>query len=582
QLLAEPGLGRVHHLALKDDVRHKVHLNTFGFFKNGYMKVNVSSLSVNEPKGATDKDFTIGFSLDRTKNDGFSSYLDEDVNYCILKKQSASVTLLILDISRSEVKIRSPPEAGAQLPKIIFTKDEKVVGQSQEPGVNPVSSGSQAPKEQESAKSKRSTVDSKATGEKSFSVHNNDGAVSFQFFFNISTDDQEGLYSLYFHKCLGSDAWSNDKFSFSLDIEITEKNPDSYLSAGEIPLPKLYISMAFFFFLSGTIWIHILRKRRNDVFKIHWLMAALPFTKSLSLVFHAIDYHYISSQGFPIEGWAVVYYITHLLKGALLFITIALIGTGWAFIKHILSDKDKKVFMVVIPLQVLANVAYIIIESTEEGTTEYGLWKDSLFLVDLLCCGAILFPVVWSIRHLQEASATDGKGKFLCDSKGPLEWRASLRAGSRWSQVRSGQALLGLSPTQSRPTSGVEADCGARTVETAINLAKLKLFRHYYVLIVCYIYFTRIIAFLLKLAVPFQWKWLYQLLDEMATLVFFVLTGYKFRPASDNPYLQLSQEEDDLEMESVVTTSGVMENMKKVKKVTNGSVEPQADWEGSA
>lgn len=42
-----------------------------------------------------------------------------------------------------------------------------------------------------------------------------------------------------------------------------------------------------------------------------------------------------------------------------------------------------------------------------------------------------------------------------------------------------------------------------------------------------------------------------QLLDEMATLVFFVLTGYKFRPASDNPYLQLSQEEDDLEMESV-------------------------------
>uniref|UniRef100_A0A4W2HQQ4 G protein-coupled receptor 107 n=1 Tax=Bos indicus x Bos taurus TaxID=30522 RepID=A0A4W2HQQ4_BOBOX len=545
QLLAEPGLGRVHHLALKDDVRHKVHLNTFGFFKNGYMKVNVSSLSVNEPKGATDKDFTIGFSLDRTKNDGFSSYLDEDVNYCILKKQSASVTLLILDISRSEVKIRSPPEAGAQLPKIIFTKDEKVVGQSQEPGVNPVSSGSQAPKEQESGKSKRSTVDSKATGEKSFSVHNNDGAVSFQFFFNISTDDQEGLYSLYFHKCLGSDAWSNDKFSFSLDIEITEKNPDSYLSAGEIPLPKLYISMAAFFFLSGTIWIHILRKRRNDVFKIHWLMAALPFTKSLSLVFHAIDYHYISSQGFPIEGWAVVYYITHLLKGALLFITIALIGTGWAFIKHILSDKDKKVFMVVIPLQVLANVAYIIIESTEEGTTEYGLWKDSLFLVDLLCCGAILFPVVWSIRHLQEASATDGKG----DSKGPLEWRASLRAGSR---------------------------------EAAINLAKLKLFRHYYVLIVCYIYFTRIIAFLLKLAVPFQWKWLYQLLDEMATLVFFVLTGYKFRPASDNPYLQLSQEEDDLEMESVVTTSGVMENMKKVKKVTNGSVEPQADWEGSA
>ncbi|XP_050010918.1 protein GPR107 [Alexandromys fortis] len=524
ELLVDLGLGRVHHLALKDDVRHKVHLNTFGFFKDGYMVVNVSSLSVNEPKGAIGTSGEIGFSLDRTKNDGFSSYLDEDASYCILKKQfMSSVTLLILNISGSVVKVRSPPEAGTQLPKIIFSKDEKVQGQSQEPVVSSVPEVSKVQRAQDGSKA-RSTVDSKATAETSVSIHKNDGAVSFQFFFNISTDDQEGLYSLYFHKCPSNKP--TEQVSFSLNIVITEKNPDSFLSAGEIPLPKLYVSMALFFFLSGTIWIHILRKRRNDVFKIHWLMAALPFTKSLSLVFHAIDYHYISSQGFPIEGWAVVYYITHLLKGALLFITIALIGTGWAFIKHILSDKDKKIFMIVIPLQVLANVAYIIIESTEEGTTEYGLWKDSLFLVDLLCCGAILFPVVWSIRHLQEASATDGKA--------------------------------------------------------AINLAKLKLFRHYYVLIVCYIYFTRIIAFLLKFAVPFQWKWLYQLLDETATLVFFVLTGYKFRPASDNPYLQLSQEEDDLEMDSVVTASGVTENMKKVRKVTNGAVEPQGDWECTA
>lgn len=40
-------------------MRHKVHLNTFGFFKDGYMKVNVSSLSVKEPEGATHKDPTV-------------------------------------------------------------------------------------------------------------------------------------------------------------------------------------------------------------------------------------------------------------------------------------------------------------------------------------------------------------------------------------------------------------------------------------------------------------------------------------------------------------------------------------------
>ncbi|XP_072488810.1 protein GPR107 isoform X2 [Notamacropus eugenii] len=593
QLLGHLGQGRVHHLALKDDVRHKVHLNTFGFFKDGSMVVNVSSLSV---KGNEDATATIGFSLDRTKNDGFSSYLEEDMDYCIFKKmQSVSVTLLILDFSSHLVKIKSPPEAGTNLPKIIFSKNEKIFGENLEPTLKSPSGNNQTLEQQEGEKSAQSTGDSKVSGENSYPVHINEGAVSFQFFFNISTSDQEGLYSLYFHKCFVSEIQTSDELSFSLDIEITEKNPDSYLSAGEIPLPKLYVSMAFFFFLSGTIWIHILRKRRNDVFKIHWLMAALPFTKSLSLVFHAIDYHYISSQGFPIEGWAVVYYITHLLKGALLFITIALIGTGWAFIKHILSDKDKKIFMIVIPLQVLANVAYIIIESTEEGTTEYGLWKDALFLVDLLCCGAILFPVVWSIRHLQEASATDGKvqqkpqnngveisvperpekpmGKVCCaldlEQSPALPWPRSTK-GSRSKQV---------SGTESPVAAQVPQPTGTKA---AINLAKLKLFRHYYVLIVCYIYFTRIIAILLKLAVPFQWKWLYQLLDEMATLVFFVLTGYKFRPASDNPYLQLSQEDDDLEMESVVTTSGVMENVKKVKKVTNGSVDPQGEWESTA
>lgn len=82
-------------------------------------------------------------------------------------------------------------------------------------------------------------------------------------------------------------------------------------------------------------------------------MALLVFLKSLSLAFHGINFHFIQTEGFHIETWAVLYYITHLLKGAVLFITIVLIGTGWAFFKHILSGKDKKIFIIVVPLQVL-------------------------------------------------------------------------------------------------------------------------------------------------------------------------------------------------------------------------------------
>lgn len=35
-------------------------------------------------------------------------------------------------------------------------------------------------------------------------------------------------------------------------------------------------------------------------------------------------------------------------------------------------------------------------------------------------------------------------------------------------------------------------------------------------------------------------------------------------------------------LSSRVTTSGVMEGMKKVKKVVNGSAEPQGEWESMA
>ena len=100
-------------------------------------------------------------------------------------------------------------------------------------------------------------------------------------------------------------------------------------------------------------------------------MAALVYLKSLSLFFHGVNYHEIETNGYHIESWAVLYYITHLLKGGLLFFTIVLIGSGWAFVKHVFTDKEKRVFIVVLPLQVLANVAYIIIEESEEGEARH-------------------------------------------------------------------------------------------------------------------------------------------------------------------------------------------------------------------
>ncbi|XP_054960136.2 protein GPR108 isoform X5 [Pan paniscus] len=490
--------GRIHRLALTGEKRADIQLNSFGFYTNGSLEVELSLLRLGL-REAEEKSLLVGFSLSRVRSGRVRSYSTQDFQDCPLQKNSSSfLVLFLINTKDLQVQVRKYgeqktlfifpgllPEAPSKpgLPKPQATVPRKVDGGGTSAASKPKSTPAviQGP----SGKDKDLVL--------GLSHLNN--SYNFSFHVVIGSQAEEGQYSLNFHNC--NNSVPGKEHPFDITVMIREKNPDGFLSAAEMPLFKLYMVMSACFLAAGIFWVSILCRNTYSVFKIHWLMAALAFTKSISLLFHSINYYFINSQGHPIEGLAVMYYIAHLLKGALLFITIALIGSGWAFIKYVLSDKEKKVFGIVIPMQVLANVAYIIIESREEGASDYVLWKEILFLVDLICCGAILFPVVWSIRHLQDASGTDGK--------------------------------------------------------VAVNLAKLKLFRHYYVMVICYVYFTRIIAILLQVAVPFQWQWLYQLLVEGSTLAFFVLTGYKFQPTGNNPYLQLPQEdEEDVQMEQVV------------------------------
>lgn len=533
---------------LQGEKRADIQLNSFGFYTNGSLEVELSLLRLSLQE-TEDKFPKVGFSLSRVRSGSVRSYSSRNSHECPLERNSSNfLVLFLINIKDLQVQVRkygeqklfispgllpeAPSQSGPPKPDPTGTpKDNHVIHPS--------------PKKMSAVKEDQAKLTvPQVSGDKALPAghrHSSDGqpqsqpptrgpsgkekdlvlglghlndSYNFSFHIVIGSRAEEGQYSLNFHNCYNT--IPGQEQPFDLTVMIREKNPEGFLSAAEIPLFKLYLIMSACFLAAGIFWVSVLCKNTYSVFKIHWLMAALAFTKSVSLLFHSINYYFINSQGHPIEGLAVMHYITHLLKGALLFITIALIGSGWAFVKYMLSDKEKKIFGIVIPLQVLANVAYIVIESREEGASDYGLWKEILFLVDLICCGAILFPVVWSIRHLQDASGTDGK--------------------------------------------------------VAVNLAKLKLFRHYYVMVICYIYFTRIIAILLRVAVPFQWQWLYQLLVESSTLAFFVLTGYKFQPAGDNPYLQLPQQEDeeDVQMEQVMTDSGFREGLSKVNKTASG------------
>ena len=94
------------------------------------------------------------------------------------------------------------------------------------------------------------------------------------------------------------------------------------------------------------------------MFRIHFFILAVLILKALNLLCEAEDKSYIKRIG-SAHGWDVLFYIFGFLKGITLFMLIVLIGTGWSFLKPYLQDKEKKVLMIVIPLQVVANIAQV-------------------------------------------------------------------------------------------------------------------------------------------------------------------------------------------------------------------------------
>jgi len=586
-LLAPLTLSRIHHLTILNDNRKYIPLSSFGFYTGGMLHVKVSGFHLDSFSNVSSLQSVLGFSIDKTVSDTINPYVENTDYSCILnkaldEKEKAGIIRFIFDFKKGLTSVKCSNNVksitildkeqekatggalsdeglfnrpkrnfreeqgredsifGSPLEKEILENNKKDEEYNKE--TNPVSNSSEPQKiavketkpikENVKEKVKEPVITKGAshpgpifvTGDKTTKppeptdapltiplTTDANGYFETSFYIYIMNEKLEGLYSMFFHNCLnypGSLGSSGKKQSVSFSIEIEEKNSDSYLSAGEMPLPALYQMLAILFFLSGCFWVFILKKTGSQqVFRIHWIMASLVFLKSLSLFFHGVNYNKIATQGIHVESWAVLYYITHLLKGGLLFFTIVLIGSGYAFVKHVLSSNEKRVFMIVLPLQVISNVAYIILEESEQGEKNHQAWKELFVLIDLICCGAILLPVVWSIRHLQDASRTDGKA--------------------------------------------------------AMSLEKLKLFRHFYIMVVCYVYFTRIIVYLLRITVPFQYEWLDPMFKELSTLVFFVMTGYKFRPASNNPYFAVASEDD---MEEVLIGSSSLLEQATVRK----------------
>uniref|UniRef100_A0A1D1Z5C8 Protein GPR107 n=1 Tax=Anthurium amnicola TaxID=1678845 RepID=A0A1D1Z5C8_9ARAE len=309
-------------------------------------------------------------------------------------------------------------------------------------------------------------------------------ASSFNGTYPITSPDE---YILFFASCA-----PECQVTMSVSTQMYNVQPDGsldYLSAGQSRLPSLYSSFAVAYVVFLGLWIYAcFVKSRRFTHRIHLLMGGLLLVKALYLICAAEDQHYIKVTGTP-HGWDVLFYLFQFLKGVLLFTVIVLIGTGWSFLKPFLQEREKKVLMVVIPLQVLANIASVVIGETGPFNQEWITWNQVFLLVDIICCCAIMFPIVWSIRTLRETSKTDGKA--------------------------------------------------------ARNLSKLTLFRQFYIIVVGYLYFTRIVVFALKTIAAYKYRWVSVAAEEAASLTFYVFMFYMFRPTERNEYFAIDDEEEE-------------------------------------
>jgi len=434
-LFVMPSSALVHHLVITADDRDIFKIETFGFVGGGMMNITVSDFAILPNKVAQQSSSTTGTTAAAAATKDDKGKETPRIGFIMRKAPSESA---------AQQDLEKTIEKGQCILDNV-QKDDFVVDMSDE-----------------------ATWKATAAG-------------------HVVAPNAPGLYSLIFARCAPA---GFHKVSFRIDAQFRNPGPN-YLSAGDAPLPLLYFVFFVLFTVALGVWCWVLSRdaaTNGTVHRVHYMMAILLALKCLTLLAESIRYHYISIVGAS-EAWSIVYYVFAFLKGVMLFTVILLIGSGWSLMKSYLHDREKKVILVVLSLQVLDNIAMVVLEETAPGSQKWLTWRDILHLVDIACCCAILFPIVWSIGHLRQAAEADGKAQH--------------------------------------------------------NLQKLQLFRQFYVMVVAYIYFTRIVVFLLAATIPFYLLWLGDMFTELATLLFFVVTGYKFKPARDNPYLPVSAEGDE-------------------------------------
>jgi len=362
--------------------------------------------------------------------------------------------------------------------------------------------------------------------EKSWKPHT--ATVTYSF----TNRQDEGLYFLIFQLCPRDTDNKDIEIRSSFELDLHFKNYDtygspSYLTAGEMKLPGMYLYFSVSYALCFFLWASNIRNirlgrdplwesrggatSRPSVHAIHHLMTILLGLKSVTVLFEALRYHYIRIHGHA-EFLSAVYFTMSFVKGIFMFTVILLIGSGWSLVKPVLGDREKKIIWIVLVLQIIDNIAVAVLSQETEGEKLYEDWSALLHLVDILCCCAVMVPIVWQVNSLEKSVEDE------TESSNPSD---------------EGNGVT----NKSNAITDVESEVPA-TADAAFSLRKLKQFQRFYILVVVYIYFTRIVVYLFATTLGYRQTWLRYFVTELGTLVFYSVVGFLFRPMEDNPYLE--------------------------------------------
>ena len=199
-----------------------------------------------------------------------------------------------------------------------------------------------------------------------------------------------------------------------------------------------------------------------------------------------------------------------------MFTTILLIGSGWSFVKPFLTGREKKIIFFVLSLQVLDNIALLILARETKGETKFEDWNAILHLVDIICCCAVFVPIAWQVSTLE--------AKLECDN-----YEEEMSASDTAEESLESPAEI--------------SEDNART------LSKLKQFQSFYLMVIAYVYTTRIAVYLLATTLDYKHTYIRYVVAEIATLAFYVMTGLRFRPFPDTLYTAIPNKKESVEHE---------------------------------